>query len=66
MCKASFQDRVVEEKKALDEKSRNLVRFMSTQEFNDLAMDEQRRMKRQYSIMDLYSQVLEERIENFT
>lgn len=61
-----YQERVVSEKNELGEKMKKLVIFMSSETFNELPMAEQKRMKRQYIIMDLYHDVLSERIENFT
>ena len=61
----SYQERVVEEKQALDLKLAKLVGFCGTREFASLPTDEQRRMKRQWREMEGYSEVLGERIDAF-
>jgi hypothetical protein len=60
-----FQKRVVEEKDALVEKMNKLDPFLSTPTYANLPPDEQSRLSRQYLIMQLYAQVLEERISAF-
>ncbi|KKN77652.1 hypothetical protein LCGC14_0357770 [marine sediment metagenome] len=61
----AYQERVVEEKRELDEKLAKLVAFRRTDQFIGLASDEQCRMTRQRSFMEGYSKVLGERIEAF-
>jgi len=61
----AHQIRVVEEKKELDEKLQKLGDFCNTPIFNGLPDAEIQRLNRQYMIMELYSQVLGERIEAF-
>jgi len=58
-----YQIRVIEEKKELDKKLSKLDAFLT----NDTPLEkpEYDRLKRQHRIMLLYSQVLQERIENF-
>lgn len=60
-----YQERVVEEKRELDEKLAKLDAFGRTEQFTSLSADEQGRMNRQHSIMEDYSKVLGERIEAF-
>lgn len=59
------QQRVVEEKAALDEKIAKLAAFGRTATFAALPADEQGRLNRQHSLMEQYSAVLGERIEAF-
>ena len=60
-----FQKRVVEEKEALDDKLTRLVPFIGSETFNGLPEDEQKRLRRQEMLMELYSDILAERIANF-
>lgn len=60
-----FQERVIEEKKSLDDKISPLRLFIERETFKTLPVEEQDRMKRQLHIMEEYSIVLGERIENF-
>jgi hypothetical protein len=59
------QQRVVDEKKELDEKSSKLNAFFNTAIFDKLSSEEQDRMHRQYELMVQYSAVLGERIAAF-
>lgn len=61
------QQRVVEEKTELDEKIMKLGEFVMQRfgVFDKLHIAERIRLMRQLSIMQLYSQVLEERIAAF-
>jgi hypothetical protein len=59
------QQRVVEEKTALDEKIQKLQSFMATPAYLSLDWNEQRRLYRQHSAMVEYSTVLDERIGAF-
>lgn len=62
----SYQDRVVEEKRELDEKIEKLTAFIfKGSAYKTLPEDEQNRLNRQHAIMTGYSQVLGERIANF-
>ena len=61
----SYQERVVREKEELDERIRKLVVFLGTKMFFDLPVDEQKRLRRQELIMELYSDVLADRIAAF-
>jgi hypothetical protein len=59
------QQRVVAEKKALDEKMIALLQFFQTQVFAGLSEAERSRLRQQARFMDGYSAVLKERIEAF-
>jgi hypothetical protein len=59
------QERVVQEKKELDEKLAKLASFGTTPLFDSLPADEQGRLNRQFSVMEEYSHILEERIAAF-
>lgn len=56
---------VLDEKSSLDEKLMNLGNFCNTPIFAGIDPAEASRLNRQYLIMELYSQVLAERIEAF-
>jgi hypothetical protein len=62
---ALYQQRVVDEKNQLQEKMSKLDNFFSTNTFVQLDPGEQSRLQRQWLIMQLYEQVLSERISNF-
>ena len=59
------QTRVVDEKGSLDDKIRKLRAFLKGEEFKKLDRAEQLRLLRQDCIMELYSEVLGERIAAF-
>lgn len=59
------QQRVVEELKELTEKLGRLSGFLAGGVFVGLPADEQRRLRRQLHIMQMYEDVLQERIEHF-
>jgi uncharacterized protein YukE len=59
------QERVVAEKKELDEKLDRLTAFFKGDTFESLSEDEKNRMSRQHRAMTEYSTVLGERIANF-
>ena len=62
-----FQQRVLDEKKDLDDKLDKLKAFINTDEkFLRLSVGEQLRLERQAEIMQDYSDVLTERIASFT
>lgn len=61
----AFQQRVVDEKKDLDEKISKLKAFFDTKVFNDLPLEDQSLLYRQYNVMRPYQQVLAERIAKF-
>ena len=60
-----FQQRVVEEKRELDEKLQKLEPFTITETYKALPKDEQARLVRQCYAMKDYSDVLGERIAAF-
>lgn len=59
------QQRVVDEKKELDEKREKLGNFKNTDLFASLPWQEQERLNTQGHIMTMYSAVLGERISAF-
>lgn len=61
----TYQERVVIEKKDLDEKRAKLSTFIDSQTFQELAEREQSLLKRQLEVMVAYSNVLAERIDRF-
>ena len=61
----AYQQRVVEEKEALDEKIKKLDVFVGTERFCALPIAEQVRMTAQLEVMREYSQILGERIAAF-
>jgi len=61
----TFQDRVRAEKNNLSEKLDKLETFHDSSTFSSLSPEEQSRLARQLLIMQLYEQVLAERIANF-
>lgn len=60
-----YQQRVVDERSALDEKIVSLLKFLGTSAYHDLDPEEQRRLQKQYHLMQQYSDVLAERIVTF-
>ena len=60
-----YQQRVVDEKKELDERLEKLWRFMDTPRFVELMVDECIMMRIQARVMKHYSDILGERIEAF-
>ncbi|MFN9435251.1 MAG: crAss001_48 related protein [Planctomycetota bacterium] len=62
---APHQERVVQEKKELDEKLAKLDAFGRTDFYRTLPADEQGRLNRQHSVMEEYSRILGERIAAF-
>ena len=62
---APHQQRVIDEKAALDEKLSKLNEFGRGEFFLTLPPEEQERLTRQSKIMDQYSVVLGERISAF-
>lgn len=67
-----FQKRVLNEKKELDLKLDKLIEFIQSEDrglsymFGGLSVFEQSRLRRQQVIMELYSEILSKRINNFT
>ena len=60
-----FQQRVVDEREALDGKLNKLCKFLTSDIFKGLPIEEQGRLRRQHSAMDTYSKILGERIVAF-
>lgn len=60
-----WQERVVHEEQALNEKLLSLINFNASDAVKKLPADEQKRLKRQENAMTEYSVVLRERIDNF-
>ena len=62
-----YQERVVEEKRELDEKAHKLSDFIGNNPlFDNIAPDEQELMKEQCETMWEYSEILGKRIDGFT
>lgn len=62
-----YQRRIVDEREDLDARRGRLEQFMSGVSFPEMvSADEQSRLLRQLRAMDLYSDILRERIEEFT
>lgn len=61
----AHQERVVQEKAELSDKTQKLEAFLGGSIYASLPAAEQSRLSRQYLIMQLYEQVLSERIANF-
>lgn len=61
-----YQQRVIEEKQALDDKLQRLDPFVASNTFKALSLSEQERLKRQLSLMQQYAAVLGERIAAFS
>ena len=59
------QERVIEEKKQLDEKREKLTAFIGGSVYRTLEATEQSRLNRQLEAMSLYSNILGERIAAF-
>lgn len=59
------QQRVVDEKRELDERRQKLGEFKSTDVFAKLPWQEQERLNTQAHVMTMYSAVLGERIAHF-
>lgn len=63
----AFQDRVVEEKRQLDDRLAKLRFFIHAKDtYAQLPQAEQMRMSEQLEVMTRYSTILGERIKNFT
>ena len=61
-----FQQRVIDEKNELSERTDRLDAFISSKTFDTLPPDEQLRLRRQLSVMCAYREILRQRIEAFT
>lgn len=60
-----YKQRVVEEKKELDEKISKLVAFTQTDTFSELCIDDCHILTEQRNAMLYYSDILGRRIRNF-
>jgi len=58
-----YQERVIAEKKELDEKIVKLYQFIKGRFYPTLAIGERTRLVKQHRIMQAYSEVLDERIQ---
>lgn len=61
----AYQQRVVEEKRELDSKRDKLTEFLKSPNRTKVSQDEQDRLTRQLAVMDVYSNILAERIVHF-
>ena len=62
---APHQQRVVDEKAALDEKIATLGKFLCGEFIKSLPQDEQARLSEQFDVMQVYSNILGARIAAF-
>ena len=62
----AYKERVIAEKDELDGKIEKLHMFIGSEVFDGVSLEEQKRMCRQELIMQLYSDVLTDRIFAFT
>lgn len=62
----AYQQRVVDEKSELDTKITALETFIESDKFEDIDGDEQDRLIEQLDLMQQYSTILADRIENFS
>jgi len=60
------QQRVVDEKKELDDKREKLLTFINGQIFRNLEQAEKDRLLTQYGVMGVYSEILHQRIRAFS
>ena len=61
-----YQERVMDEKTDLDLKLTELFKFLnSSEKVKTVSEEELKRMNRQFAIMGMYSDILQERIINF-
>lgn len=60
-----YQERVIEEKRDLDEKAHRLSDFLASTEKPLLPREELSLLRVQHAIMDAYAEVLAERISHF-
>lgn len=58
-----YQERVIEERKELEERLIKLVAFIESAMFYDLQSDEKLRLQRQRDAMRLYLYILNERVK---
>lgn len=60
------QQRVVDEKKELDDKREKLLTFINGSVFRNLEQAEKDRLLTQYGVMGVYSEILHQRIRAFS
>ena len=60
-----YQQRVADEYDELWVRRLKLFAFLSTEMFKRLSLDEQKRMTRQYAVMEEYETILKDRIAAF-
>ncbi len=60
------QQRVVDEKKELDDKREKLLTFINGSVFRNLNQAEKDRLITQYGVMGIYSEILHQRIRAFS
>lgn len=63
---STYQERVIEEKRELDEKRQKLLEFFNTDIFRGLTQAEKDRLRTQHSVMGVYSEILHQRISAFS
>lgn len=59
------QQRVIDEKRELDEKREKLLSFLNTDLFHGLDQAEKDRLRTQFQVMGVYSDILHQRISAF-
>ena len=57
-----WKERVIEEKAQLDDRLKKLISFQSTGAFTSLPVDQIKWLNRQRMVMELYSDILAERL----
>lgn len=60
-----YQQRVVQEKKDLDDKCEKLDSFLASTPFDQISLAERNLLRTQLMVMALYSEVLDQRIALF-
>jgi len=60
-----YQERVIKEKQELDAKREKLAVFLKSGRLKTMSEDEQERIRRQFVIMNRYTEILGERIKFF-
>lgn len=60
-----YQQRVIDEKRELDERGDKLDQFILSDKFQTLPAAERRLMEQQLSVMGKYSEILADRIAHF-
>jgi hypothetical protein len=61
----AHQQRVVDELIELNRRAINLTIFRNSDSFNEVDLEEQKRLIKQLDIMQSYREILNERIDNF-